>query len=110
MKEIFDTLVWDKDSLSSVIDYSDVFKGYFADLTKKVHEGDLEGVGVRNLGMARHRFESTQKPLSRLVLWCDAAIGLLCTSYVFAGLAAVSTRLPSTSCSSSTSSGLSRLQ
>ena len=67
--------MWDKDSLSSVIDYSDVFKGYFADLTKKVHEGDLEGVGVRNLGMARHRFESTQKPLSRLVLWCDAAIG-----------------------------------
>ena len=67
--------MWDKDSLSSIIEYSDVFKKYFANMTKKAHnEGDLQGVRVRNLGLARHRFESTQKPLSRLVLWFDAAV------------------------------------
>ena len=75
LQETFDTLVWDKDSLSSIIEYSDTFKNYFANLTKKAHsDGDLQGGGVRNLGLARHRFESSQKPLSRLTLWFDAAI------------------------------------
>ena len=71
--QLLEDFVLGKESLVHVVDYSQVIKNVFAALVSR--EEDTHTGRIRNLGYAKHRFNSIQKPLSRLVLHISAMVG-----------------------------------
>ena len=63
-----------KKSVVQIIWNSHVFKEWFQNNCKHVETYDGQGNQVKNLKASKHRFESFQKPLGRLLLWLPAVI------------------------------------
>ena len=67
LTSLFESTVWDNDSVVQIIDRSEVFRQWFKEYTaQQSAQADLPMVS--NLSSAKHRFESCSKPLSRFVL------------------------------------------
>ena len=80
LEEIIQRFVLGPHSPTRLIQYSSQFKQLFATNIRKL-EADLSEVKahefVKDLGFAAHRFESLQKPLSRIVLFFPAFLTTL---------------------------------
>jgi hypothetical protein len=74
MESIMTDTVLGKKSVVQIIWDSHVFKEWFQNNCKHVETYDGQGNRVKNLKASKHRFESFQKPLGRLLLWLPAVI------------------------------------
>ncbi len=71
-KEILDFYIMGKESVVSTIDHSPNLSDQFHIHVKQ--DQNSIGARVKNLGYAKHRYSSIQKPLGRWVLWIEAMI------------------------------------
>ena len=72
IKEAFSLVVSNSDSLTNIIQNSDVLGQVFGEYVQKAEGCPLLGTRVRNLSRRGHRFDSYQKPLTRFVMCISA--------------------------------------
>lgn len=68
--DVHSTLITRQDSMTSTIQFSDVLGSAFAEFCKKMHGNKR----IQNLQFRKHRFDSTQRPTGRFVLFTKAFI------------------------------------
>ena len=74
LRETFETLVTGPSSVTRLIAGSSDFKKVLNEHIREQRESHVDGRRVRDLHYAKQRFDSTQKPLGRWVLWLDAIL------------------------------------
>lgn len=72
LKNLFDTLITQKNSLLTVITNSPIFSQWMGEASKEQRTGRCSG--VRKFAFAKHRHNSIQKPLYQYVLNVEAII------------------------------------
>lgn len=70
LSDVHSTLITRKDSMTSTVQFSDVLGTAFAQFCKNIHNSKR----IRNLQFRKHRFDSTQRPTGRFVLFMKAFI------------------------------------
>jgi len=76
VKCVFDSFVWAGDSMCSLIENSPDISRRFALRVQALEANEIDGSRIRNMKFVRPRFNSSQAPLARCVLFFDALIGL----------------------------------
>ena len=74
LKEVFDWAVRGSGSITQLIANSPDLKKIFQTHVAGQLRSPVDGRRVRDLQAAKHRFQSTQRPLGRFVLWVDAVL------------------------------------
>ncbi len=74
IKQLLDFMVFDKNSLVRLIQYSETFSSWFAEEIHRQEQQPVSSKRIKNLRFAKQRFESTQKPIDRSVLFLEALI------------------------------------
>jgi len=74
LKWLFGIMVWNTDSISSLITNSDDINRIWEERVKASEESQIDGTRIKNLKFIRPRFNSTNAPLCRLVLFNEAVI------------------------------------
>ena len=72
--KVFDTIIMNKDSFSRLIHNSVQFKTWFQDHIRSQSGCPVDNTRARDLSFAKHRFNSTQKPLGRKCIFLDNMI------------------------------------
>ena len=72
MDTIMTDTILGKESVTQIMWNSHVFKGWFQQHCEQTESSDGQGNQVKNLKASKHRFESFQKPLGRMMLWLPA--------------------------------------
>jgi hypothetical protein len=76
IKAVFDSFVWAGDSMCSMIENSPDISRRFALRVQALEGSDIDGNKIKNMKFVRPRFNSSQAPLARCVLFFDALVGL----------------------------------
>ena len=74
LKNVYDRYVTARHSMVNVIENSNIFKAKFQEFVQQSTHSF--GIHIKNLSLAKHRFDSTQKPVGRMVLFMDAVISV----------------------------------
>jgi hypothetical protein len=74
LNDIYQRYVTARHSMVNVIENSHIFKAKFKDCVEQSKHSF--GIHVKNLSLAKHRFDSTQKPVGRMILFMDAVISV----------------------------------
>lgn len=74
LNEVMRTMITSKTSITSLIQNSGVFQHWFHQNVQRVSYAVTDNKRVKDLSMAKHRFDSTSKPASRLVLLHEAVL------------------------------------
>lgn len=75
LKETFDELVWNKTSPASMVQHSYLFKEWFNSAQDRMPNRSISK--VRDLSLAKHRFDSSTTPMRRLLLTLPAMVHTL---------------------------------
>jgi hypothetical protein len=76
LNAVLQICVWDRNSITTLIQYSTAFQLWFQQAINEMERNPVKSRRVKNLRMAKQRFESTQKPLGRFVLFFEAILGV----------------------------------
>ena len=74
IQEVYDMIIGSKASFTSKIQHSDVLTRIFHQNIQQMDAVPSTAKRIKNLSLARHRFDSCQKPLSRFCLYLEAYI------------------------------------
>ena len=74
LKERLLLAIYARSSITSLIQNSATFQEWFANAVSWLEQGPVVSERIRNLRLARQRFDSTQKPLGRFVLFMPAVL------------------------------------
>ena len=74
LNDIYQRYVTARHSMVNVIENSHIFEAKFKDCVEQSKHSF--GIHVKNLSLAKHRFDSTQKPVGRMILFMDAVISV----------------------------------
>jgi hypothetical protein len=74
MKTVLDMIIYKKKSMASLIQNSGAFQQWFRDSIDDMCNCPVTNARIRNLSLARQRFDSSQKPLGRAVLFFEAFV------------------------------------
>ena len=74
LSECADAWVLGKTSICQQIQHSEIYAARFAKHAKLVTDSPITNTAVKNMSAAKHRFESTQKPFARSVVYFDALV------------------------------------
>lgn len=74
LNRVMQQCVLSKKSVTNLIQYSHVFSNWFAQNTQKVSYKVTDSARVKDLALAKQRFDSMSKPTSRLVLLHEAVL------------------------------------
>ena len=72
MTEVLERIIRDGGSMVSAIEHSPDLSGVFKGFCENMTDNPVKANGIKNLKMRKHRYDSLQRPLSRLCLWLDA--------------------------------------
>ena len=68
-------VIFGKDSIVALIQYSSVFQAWFQESIARQQAVPVSGQRVKNMSLAKQRFDSSQKPLGRTCLFFEAIVG-----------------------------------
>ena len=71
-------IIFTKKSFTSMVQNSEVFQGWFSDAIAKMERQVVSGKRIRNMRLAGHRFDSTQKPFGRVCICLEAFVHVAC--------------------------------
>jgi hypothetical protein len=74
LRDTWMSLVWSPESIVQTIEHSVVFKQWFQQHVKEAESSQWLVPALKSLRAARHRFESTQKPAGRFILFFEAIL------------------------------------
>lgn len=74
LRNIYERYVTSRQTIVNVIENSHIFKAKFQEYVERSQHSF--GIHVKNLSLAKHRFDSTQKPVGRMVLFMDALVSV----------------------------------
>ena len=74
LRETWDFFIWLPESITQTIENSPVFKKWLENNIARVESSQWLGGSIRTLRAAKHRFESTQKPAGRFILFLEAIL------------------------------------
>lgn len=69
IKDVLELFLFNKKSPANVVRWSPVFKQHFQTNVAKLESNPTETSRLRDLGYAKHRFDSTQRPVARILLF-----------------------------------------
>ena len=73
--------IWQPKSMTNLIQYSSVFQSWFEQAIQAMERHPVKSARLKNLRFAKQRFESTQKPLGRLVLLWEVVVAVAVRIY-----------------------------
>lgn len=74
LKETWNTFIWQSDSIVQTIEHSQIFKRWLEQYIKCAETSAWLATSIKSLRAAKHRFESSQKPAGRFVLFFEAVL------------------------------------
>jgi len=74
LKETWTTFIWASDSIVQTIEHSQIFKKWLEEYIRRADTSAWLRTSIRSLRAAKHRFESSQKPAGRFVLFFEAVL------------------------------------
>ncbi|CAE7368280.1 unnamed protein product [Symbiodinium sp. CCMP2592] len=74
LDEVYSTLISGSSSITRTIQSSQVLSNAFAGYCARVESSAVKSKRIKNLSFRKHRFDSFQKPTSRMILWFEAVI------------------------------------
>ena len=77
LKETYLALIYRKSSITCMVQNSDLFKQWFSEYQKHATTRTLK-TGARDLGLAKHRFDSSSRPLAYFCLTFESLIMTAC--------------------------------
>ena len=72
LSETANVLVWQKQSITKLLEYSHVFMGWFQQYQDKMETSVTHS--IRNVSYAKHHFDGASKPLGRMCLKLEAIV------------------------------------
>ena len=75
LKEVLELFLFNKKSPANVVRWSPVFKQHFQTNVAKLESNPTDTTRLKDLGYAKHRFDSTQRPVARILLFFWAYVG-----------------------------------
>ena len=74
LKEVAWTYILDNGSIVRIIQHSELFKTWWQEYNIELRSSPIQSKRIKDLNFAKHRFNSTQRPFGRAVIFLDSMI------------------------------------